>query len=263
MPHVRATGFASAPASHPRRELPEIVNPQRFLDRGNVLDHSLKAVGPEELLFLLLKLLAQPVILAGVTRSWKAGKSTVSSRAACGSYMRRNQCRVSTNVLRSSAALERLRRGQPQHGVRQPPAGLVLLEQDRDQLDQLVRLLEARERETPLPAFRDSLPRRSGRLPHSRRGPSAAVSCIGVEPLAGLGVDQEDASQRAVLRASSPRPATRLLRACSRFLRIAHLRSAAWAAVGSIASISPPPVAVPANRNSRRVFIAIGTLLCR
>ena len=72
---------------------------QGLLDGGNAVDYLLETLLTEEVMLEVLELVARvSSYSAGETILWKAGKSTVCSRAACGWYMRMNWRKASASV---------------------------------------------------------------------------------------------------------------------------------------------------------------------
>jgi hypothetical protein len=120
--------------------------PRVFLDRVDLGHRVLEAVLAELLVLAPLEFLSERVVFGVGHDVVKRGNSTVSSRAACGSYMRMN----AASSARSWAALGVLEDAGDRQALDPlggPPARLMLRAKDAHQLDELVGAFEAREQD--------------------------------------------------------------------------------------------------------------------
>jgi len=125
--------------SLPRRKLRNIPDPELFFQLRHLVHGHVEPVSAEGLAFEFLELLAMASYSCRLTSLCSAGKSTVSSRASCGRYMRMNDAMAVAIAVRSFGfcGSAMLFRKSPSHGMLRP--------QIHREFHQVVRLLKTGE----------------------------------------------------------------------------------------------------------------------
>src|SRR6266508_171698 len=181
-----------------RSELSEVVDPELLLDTGDAVHHLLEAVRAEELVLLVLELLAQGVVLVAADDLAEGGKEN----RVLPSLVRAVHPDEAFERVRQELALariaDRLESREMQRRVRQPPARAVLRQQHLDQVHQCVGLAEARKEKILLELLvvvLDERPDDSGRV-RQRFGRQLFP---GIQPAQRLSIDEQHALQHPVL----------------------------------------------------------------